>query len=142
MCNEVIKNEAGEVVELRCTYDPETRGGNAPDGRKVKGTIHWVSARHAVDAEVRLYDHLFAKEDPDDVEKGQDWKSNLNPESLQVLTDAKLEPSLAEAEPGARYQFERMGYFCADCEDSAPGKPVFNRTVTLRDKWAKIQKKK
>lgn len=142
-CTDVIKDEkTGEVVEIRCTYDPETRGGNAPDGRKVKGTIHWVSAEHAVDAEVRLYDHLFDKEDPSDVEEGQDWKSNLNPNSLEVLTDAKLEPSLADAEGGSRYQFERNGYFCVDTVDSKPGALVVNRTVSLRDTWAKVQKKK
>ncbi len=142
-CTDVIKDEAtGEVIELRCTYDPETRGGNAPDGRKVKGTIHWVSAEHAVDAEVRLYDHLFDKEDPDDVEEeGQDWKSNLNPNSLEVLTGCKLEPSLADAEPSSRYQLERNGYFCFDSVDSKPGALVLNRTVSLRDTWAKVQKK-
>jgi len=140
-CTDVVKDEAGEVIEIRCTYDPETRGGNAPDGRKVKGTIHWVSAEHAVPAEVRLYDHLFAKEDPGDVEEGQDWKSNLNPNSLEVLTDSRIEPSVAEAEPGSRYQLERNGYFCVDSVDSKPGALVLNRTVSLRDTWAKMQKK-
>ncbi|MCA9921865.1 MAG: glutamine--tRNA ligase, partial [Anaerolineales bacterium] len=121
----------------RCTYDPESRGGNSPDGRKVKGTIHWVSAEHAVEAEVRLYDTLFTKERPE--EEG-DFIANLNPNSLQV-TKAMVEPDLAEAKPGAQYQFMRQGYFVADAVDSKPGKPVFNRTVTLRDTWAKLQKK-
>jgi glutaminyl-tRNA synthetase len=137
-CTDVIKDDAGEVVELRCTYDPETKGGNAPDGRKVKGTIHWVSVEHAANAEVRLYDHLFVKEDPDDVEGDADWRSNLNPNSLETLTDCKLEPSLAEAELGVGYQFERTGYFCLD-KDSKPGKLVFNRAVSLRDTWAKVK---
>ena len=136
----VVKNEKGEVVEVHCTYDPATRGGNAPDGRKVKATIHWVSAAHAVDAEVRLYDTLFTKENPDDAEEGKDFISNLNPKSLEVIPDAKLEPSLAETEPGKRYQFERLGYFSVD-PDSKPGKPVFNRTVALKDTWAKVEKK-
>jgi glutaminyl-tRNA synthetase len=140
-CVDVVKDVSGEVVELRCTYDPATRGGDAPDGRKVKGTIHWVSAQHAIDAEVRLYDHLFAKPDPDDVPEGQDYRANLNPKSLEVLTGCKLEPSLASAKIGDRLQFERLGYFCVD-KDSAPGKLVFNRAVTLRDTWAKIEKKK
>jgi len=139
-CTDVIKDEEGNIVELHCTYDPATRGGDAPDGRKVKATLHWVSVKHAIDAEVRLYDHLFDKEDPLDVSEGQSWLDNLNPDSLQVLTGCKLEPSLAAAEPGERYQFERNGYFCVD-PDSTPGKPVFNRTVTLRDTWAKIQKR-
>ncbi len=139
-CDDVVKDPAtGEVVELRCTYDPATKGGNAPDGRKVKGTIHWVSAAHAVDAEVRLYDPLFTVPDPDDVPEGKDWKDNLNPESLVVLTGCKLEPSLANARPGTGYQFERQGYFCLD-KDAAPGAPVFNRSVSLRDSWAKIEK--
>jgi glutaminyl-tRNA synthetase len=139
-CVGVEKDAAGNVVELRCTYDPATKGGDAPDGRKVKGTIHWVSAQHAIDAEVRLYDHLFAKPDPDDVPEGQTYLANLNPRSLEVLTGCKLEPSLAAAKVGDRFQFERLGYFCAD-KDSAPGKLVFNRSVTLRDTWAKIEKK-
>jgi glutaminyl-tRNA synthetase len=140
-CIGVVKDPAtGAVIELRCTYDPATRGGNAPDGRKVKATIHWVSAAHAADAEVRLYDHLFTKPDPDDVPEGQDYRANLNPNSLQVLTGCKLEPSLASAAPGSRYQFERLGYFCVDPIDSKPGALVFNRTVTLRDTWAKIEK--
>jgi len=126
------------VIEVHCTYDPATRGGNAPDGRKVKSTIHWVSGSHAVDAEVRLYDKLFTKEDPNDVEEGADFTANLNPNSLEVTT-AKLEPSVANAPAGTRYQFERLGYFCAD-PDSKPGKPVFNRTVALKDTWAKIEK--
>ncbi len=138
-CTDVVKDDAGEVVELRCTYDPETRGGNAPDGRKVKATLHWVSAEHAVDAEVRLYDHLFNRIDPGG--DGEDFLTHLNPDSLEVITDAKLEPSLGQAQPGDRYQFERLGYFCADTTDSQPGAPVFNRTVTLRDTWAKIEKK-
>ncbi len=139
-CTDVIKDENGEVIELRCTYDPETRGGSAPDGRKVKGTLHWVSADHAIDAEVRLYDHLFMKENPGEVEEGEDWKSNLNPDSLQILDGCKLEPSVADAKPGDRFQFERQGYFCVDL-DSTDDNLVFNRTVTLRDTWAKIQKK-
>ncbi len=137
-CQEVVKDDSGRVVELRCTYDPATRGGDAPDGRKVKATLHWVSAAHAVGAEVRLYDHLFATEDPTDVEEGQDWTANVNPESLTVLTECALEPSLAEVEPGQRFQFERKGYFTVD-PDSHPGAPVFNRTATLRDTWKKLQ---
>ena len=139
-CTGVVKNDAGEVVEVHCTYDPATRGGNAPDGRKVKSTIHWVSAAHALDAEVRLYENLFTKEDPNDVPEGQDFTANLNPNSLQVLTHCKLEPSLANARPGSRYQFERLGYFCVD-PDSKPGQPVFNRTVALKDTWQKIEKR-
>jgi glutaminyl-tRNA synthetase len=137
-CEEVVKDAQGNVVELRCTYDPATRGGDAPDGRKVKATLHWVSAAHAVSAEVRLYDHLFSQQDPDDVPEGGNYKDNLNPESLETLTDCRVEPSVAQAEPGKRYQFERHGYFCVD-RDSA-GAPVFNRTVSLRDTWAKIAK--
>lgn len=136
-CNEVIKNAAGEVTELHCTYDPETHGGNAPDGRKVKGTIHWVSASHAFEAQVRLYDRLFTVEDPNKEDDGKTYLDHLNAESLEVIADAKLEPGLAKAEPGERFQFERLGYFCADAGDSQAGKPVFNRTVTLRDAWAK-----
>ncbi len=140
-CVDVIKDpETGEVVELRCTYDPETRGGYAPDGRKVRGTIHWVSAQHAHDAEVRLYDRLFNKPNPAEVEEGQDFTANLNPNSLQVLTGCKVEPSLAGAEPGSIYQFERKGYFCVDVLDSTPEHLVFNRTVSLRDTWKKIEK--
>jgi glutaminyl-tRNA synthetase len=138
-CTGVVKDSQGRVIELRCTYDPATRGGDAPDGRKVKGTIHWVSAAHAVPAEVRLYDHLFLKPDPSDVPEGQDYLSNLNPNSLVVLSGCRLEPSLAGAPVGSRFQFERLGYFCVD-QDSQPGKLVFNRTVTLRDTWAKIEK--
>ena len=138
-CTDVIKDENGEITELHCTYDPETRGGNAPDGRKVKATIHWVSTEHAVDAQVRLYDHLFTKPDPDDTEPDQDWLSNLNPASLEELPHAKLEASLASARFGDRFQFERNGYFCVD-EDSTDEQLVFNRTVTLRDTWAKIEK--
>ena len=139
-CTDVVKNSRGDFTELHCTYDPATRGGAAPDGRKVKATIHWVSAAHAVDAEVRLYDHLFLKPNPDDAPEGRDWKANLNPKSLESLTGCKLEPSLAGAKSGDRFQFERLGYFCAD-PDSGPGKPVFNRTATLRDEWARIQKR-
>jgi glutaminyl-tRNA synthetase len=136
----VVKNDAGEVVEVHCTYDPATRGGNAPDGRKVKSTIHWVSAAHAIDAEVRIYDKLFTKEDPNQVDEGQEFTANLNPNSLEVITNAKLEPSLANAPVEGRYQFERLGYFCVD-PDSKPGRPVFNRTVALKDTWAKVEKK-
>ena len=140
-CTSLVKNDKGEVVEVHCTYDPATRGGNnPPDGRKVKSTIHWVSAAHAVNAEVRIYENLFSKEDPNQTEEGQDFTANLSPNSLEVLTDCKLEPSLANAAVGSRYQFERLGYFCADLE-SAPGKLVFNRTVALKDTWAKIEKK-
>jgi glutaminyl-tRNA synthetase len=142
-CVKVTKDErTGEVKELHCTYDPQTRGGSSPDGRKVQGTIHWVSAAHALQAEVRLYDHLFAKPDPDDVPEGSDYKANLNPNSLEVLTSCWVEPSLAGAAPGSRYQFERQGYFCVDSVTSAPQKLLFNRTVTLRDSWAKIADKK
>jgi glutaminyl-tRNA synthetase len=135
-----VKNKAGEVIEVHCTYDPASRGGNSPDGRRVKSTIHWVSAKHAIDAEVRIYENLFRKENPDDVEPGQDFSANLNPHSLEVIADAKLEPSLASAAVGARFQFERLGYFAVD-PDSRPGKPVFNRTVGLKDSWAKVEKK-
>jgi len=140
-CTGAVKNAAGEITEVHCTYDPATRGGNAPpDGRKVKATIHWVSAAQAVSGEVRLYGNLFLKEDPGQVEEGRDFTANLNPKSLEVLVDCRLEPVLANVEPGARYQFERLGYFSVDA-DSAPGKPVFNRTVTLKDAWAKIEKR-
>ena len=139
-CTGVVKDASGEIVEVHCTYDPATYGGNAPDKRKVKATIHWVSAAQAASGEVRLYDNLFLKEDPGQVEEGQDFTANLNPKSLEVLTDCKLEPALADAVEGARYQFERLGYFSVDA-DSAPGKPVFNRTVTLKDAWAKIEKR-
>jgi glutaminyl-tRNA synthetase len=139
-CVDVVKDKNGQVIELHCTYDPATRGGDSPDGRKVKATLHWVSAVHALDAEVRLYDHLFAKEDPDIVEEGTDFTANINPDSREILTSCKVEPSLADAQPGDRFQFERQGYFCVD-PDSSEGKLVFNRTVTLRDTWAKIEKK-
>ena len=140
-CTSLVKDEkSGEVVEVHCTYDPATRSGNAPDGRKVKATIHWVSAQHAINAEVRLYESLFSKEDPNDVPESQEFTANLNPNSLETLTAAKLEPSLASAKPGDRYQFERLGYFCAD-PDSTSEKLVFNRTVQLRDTWAKIEKR-
>ncbi len=138
-CQEAIKDEAGNVVEIRCTYDPETRGGNAPDGRKVKATLHWVSAPHALDAEVRLYDTLFSAANPTKVEEGGDWLDNLNPDSLVVVDGCKLEPSLADANPGDRFQFERKGYFVVD-PDTSGDRLVFNRTVTLRDTWAKMQR--
>jgi glutaminyl-tRNA synthetase len=139
-CTDLVKDpKTGEAIELHCTYDPATRGGNAPDGRKVKGTIHWVSAKHAVQAEVRLYDHLFTKPDPDDVPEGQDYRANLNPNSLLVIPAAQLEPSLAASAVGSRYQFERQGYFCVD-RDTTADKLVFNRSVSLRDTWAKIEK--
>ncbi|MFC1734611.1 glutamine--tRNA ligase/YqeY domain fusion protein [Candidatus Hydrogenedentota bacterium] len=140
-CVDVAKDDAtGEIVELHCTYDPETRGGWSEDGRKVKGTLHWVSAAHAVPAEVRLYDHLFSKPDPENVEEGFDFMSNLNPESLEVLSDCLVEPGLAEDNPENTVQFLRHGYFCIDSKDSTSEKLVFNRTVSLRDSWAKIQK--
>jgi glutaminyl-tRNA synthetase len=140
-CTGVVKDAAtGAVTEIHCSYDPATRGGNAPDGRKVKSTIHWVSAAHALDCEVRLYDTLFTKEDPSDVPEGRDFTDNLNPNSLEVVPNAKLEPSVAGAPPGTRYQFERLGYFCVDRASTA-SKLVFNRTVALRDTWAKIEKK-
>ncbi len=139
-CNRVVSDKQGNILELHCTYDPETRGGQAPDGRKVKATIHWVSAEHAVDAEVRLYEHLFTKENPEDVPEGQDFLANLNPKSLQILSSCKLEPSLGRAKAGERFQFERLGYFCVD-PDSTAQKLVFNRTVTLRDSWVKTSKK-
>jgi glutaminyl-tRNA synthetase len=135
----VIKNDQGTVVELRCTYDPATRGGNAPDGRKVKSTIHWVSAAHAAEADVRLYDRLFSEADPEAAGDG-DFKACLNPASLTRLEGCKLEPALAQSAPGTIVQFERLGYFCADIKDTTPGRAVFNRTVTLRDPWAKIDK--
>jgi len=139
-CTDVVKDDSGQVVELRCTYDPATRGGDSPDGRKVKATLHWVSAERALDAEVRLYDHLFTKPDPEDMPDGQDFTANLNPDSMKIATACKVEPSLADAKPMDRFQFERIGYFCVD-GDSRPGKLVFNRTVTLKDTWAKIQQK-
>jgi glutaminyl-tRNA synthetase len=134
----VVKDEqTGEVVELHCTYDPETRGGDSPDGRKVRATLHWVSAAHALEAEVRLYDHLFLKPDPG--EDGQDFRTYFNPKSLEILTSCRVEPGLTGAAPESRYQFERQGYFCVD-PDSFNKKPVFNRTVPLRDTWAKVEK--
>ena len=140
-CVGVVKDEeTGEVVELHCTYDPETRGGDAPDGRRVKSTLHWVSARHAIPATVRLYENLFNKENPNEVAEGEDFKDYLNPNSLEVLSACRVEPSLAEAAPGIRYQFERLGYFCLDPVDSRPEALVFNRTVALRDPYAKILK--
>ena len=139
-CVDVVKDpETGAVTELRCTYDPETKSGSAQSNRKVKATLHWVSAAHAIEAEVRSYDHLFSKENPEDVEEGADWTANLNPTSLETLTSCRVEPSLKGATPGNRYQFERLGYFCVDT-DSSDGRMVFNRTVTLRDTWAKIEK--
>jgi len=139
-CVNVLKDEqSGEVVEVHCTYDPATQGGDSPDGRKVKSTLHWVSAEHALEAEVRLYDNLFNKADPMDVEDGTDFRAYLNPNSLEILTSCRVEPTLAGAPPGSRYQFERLGYFCVD-PDSSPGKLVFNRAVSLRDTWSKIQK--
>ena len=140
-CTSVVKDSGtGEVVELRCTYDPATRGGDAPDGRTSKATLHWVSASQSAEAEVRVYDTLFSQRDPEEVKEGQDWKSNLNPQSLEVLRGCRVEPCLQGAAPGSLWQFERLGYFCADSRDSRPGRPVFNRTVTLRDPWARIQK--
>jgi glutaminyl-tRNA synthetase len=137
-CNSVVKNDSGEVVEIHCSYDPETRSGNAPDGRKVKATIHWVSATDSVDAEVRLYDKLFTKPNPNQTEEGEEFTANLNPASLEVLRGCKLERSLVNAKPGDRHQFERLGYFCVDL-DSKPGALVFNRTIPLKDTWAKIE---
>jgi len=137
-CQAVIKNEQGEIVELRCTYDPETRGGSAPDGRKVKGTLHWVSEPHAITAEIRLYDRLFNQPNPG--AGGTDFKAALNPNSMEIITNSQVEPSLANAVAGIRYQFERQGYFCVDSVDGLEGALVFNRIVTLRDSWAKIEK--
>ena len=134
-CDDVVKDEAGNILELVCTYDPESRGGNSPDGRKVKGTIHWVSAEYAVDAELRLYNPLFSAENP---EEGGDFTEHLNPNSVEIIS-AKVEPNLAETEPGQAFQFMRQGYFVADSEDHTPEKSVFNRTVTLRDSWAKVK---
>ena len=141
-CVDVVKDEqTGEVIELHCTYDPDTRGGDSPDGRKVKATLHWVSAAHSIDAKVRLYDHLFTKVDPTAEKEGPDFKSYINPNSLITLKLCKVEPSMADAQPGSRYQFERQGYFCVDSVDSAEGKLIFNRTVSLRDSWARVKKK-
>lgn len=139
-CEEVVRDADGNIAELRCSYDPQTRGGSSPDGRKVRATLHWVSAAHAIDAELRLYDHLFTRWNPDEDADGADWLDFLNPESLVVIADAKLEPSLKDAAPGSRYQFERQGYFCVDTEDSTPDRLVFNRTATLRDSWARAQR--
>jgi glutaminyl-tRNA synthetase len=136
----VVKNPRGEIIEVHCTYDPATRGGNAPDGRKVKSTIHWVSAAHSVNAEIRLYDTLFNKPDPNEVDEGSDFTANLNRHSLEVVAQAKLEPSLKQAQLGEPYQFERLGYFSLD-QDSTPAALVFNRTVALKDTWAKVEKK-
>ena len=138
-CTGVVKDASGNITEVHCTYDPATRGGDSPDGRKVKGTIHWVDALHAIDAEVRLYDHLFNKPDPEDVPEGQDWKANLNPNSLQIVS-AKVEPSLRGVAVGEKFQLERIGYFSVD-KDSSPDKLVLNRAVSLKDSWAKEQKK-
>ncbi|MCD6080108.1 MAG: glutamine--tRNA ligase, partial [Candidatus Omnitrophica bacterium] len=138
-CVEVKKNpQTGEIEEILCTYDPQTKGGYAPDGRKVKATLHWVSVPHAVNAEVRLYDYLFTKEDLSNLEEGEDFKNYLNPHSLIVLKECKLEPGLNSVSPGERFQFERLGYFCVD-KDSSAGKLIFNRIVTLKDSWAKIK---
>ena len=139
-CTGLVKNQNGEITEVRCTYDPTTKSGSGVEGKKVKGTIHWVSAAHAVPAEVRLYDHLFNKPNPDDFAEGQDFTVNLNPNSLETLLACRLEPSLTNAAPGNRFQFERHGYFIADAKDSSTAHLVFNRTVTLRDSWAKIEK--
>ena len=136
-CNEVIKDSTGEITELHCTYDPLSKGGKSPDGRKVKGTIHWVSAKHAVDIEVRLYDRLFNNENPDIAEEGKDFKSNLNPDSLKII-NAKAEPCIKNSKVLEKFQFERQGYFCVD-KDSVEGKLVFNKTVGLKDSWAKIK---
>jgi glutaminyl-tRNA synthetase len=140
-CVDVIKDKkTGEVTELHCAYDPLTKGGDAPDGRKVEATLHWVSARHALEAEVRLFDYLFTKRNPDDVGEGGDFKSNLNPHSLEVIKSCRIEPSVKNAKPPSRYQFERKGYFCIDALDSTDERLVFNRIVSLRDTWAKIEK--
>jgi len=141
-CTGVVKDSAGNITEVHCTYDPATRGGDSPDGRKVKSTIHWVSAPHAAEAQVRLYDHLFSVPDPEDVPEGQSFLANLNPNSLTIVRGARLEPSLASARPGDTFQFERQGYFCVDSVDSRPGALVFNRAVSLKDSWAKIEKRK
>ena len=140
-CESVVKDAAGNITAIHCTYDPDTKSGGPNANKKVKGTIHWVSAPHAVDAEVRLYDRLFSKEDPNDIPEGKSFLDFVNPDSLKVLTACKLEPMLAKAEPGSRYQFERVGYFCVDIKDAKPGTPVFNRTVTLKDTWAKIEQR-
>jgi glutaminyl-tRNA synthetase len=139
-CIDTVRDENGNITELICTYDPDTKGGNTPDGRKIQGTIHWVSAAHCYEGEIRLYNHLFTRENPEDTQEGEDFTTNLNPESL-IIQKGLLEPSLRDALPGDKFQFERVGYFCVDSKYSGPGKPVFNRTVTLRDTWAKMQGK-
>ena len=140
-CVDVVKDpNTGEVIELLCEYDPLTKGGNTPDGRRIQGTIHWLSVKHAQELEVRLYDNLFMKENPNEVEEGKTYLDNINPDSLSIIR-AKVEPSLRSAKPGEKYQFERLGYFCVDSKHSKPNEPVFNRTVTLRDTWAKIAAK-
>jgi glutaminyl-tRNA synthetase len=140
-CTDFVRDDKGKVVEVHCTYDPESIGGQAPDGRRVKGTLHWVSASEAIDAEVRMYDRLFLEEDPEDVEEGEDFTANLNPDSMEILENAKLEPALADAQPGSRYQFMRKGFFYLDPESTKENDKVFNLTVPLRDTWAKIVKK-
>ena len=141
-CIDVVKDDrTGEITELHCVYDPETRGGHAPDGRKVRGTIHWVSAPHSIEAEIRLYDHLFTAERPEDPQDKTNYLEYLNSNSLETLTSCRIEPSLADAHPGSKYQFERQGYFCVDTVDSSPMHMVFNRTVPLRDSWARIQRR-
>ena len=139
-CTDVVKDDQGNIVEVRCTYDPATKGGDSPDGRRVKSTLHWVCADKSVRAEVRLYDNLFAKENPDETDEGKDFLANMNPHALEVLADCRVEPSLADAKPLTRVQFERLGYFCVDADTEKEGRLVFNRTVSLRDKWARIQK--
>jgi glutaminyl-tRNA synthetase len=138
-CTDVVKDASGNIVELHCTYDPATRGGDAPDGRSPKATLHWLSANDAIKAEVRLYDHLFTNENPDEVEEGKTFKDYINPDSLKILNNCFVEPSVKNAKPQERFQFERLGYFCVDSNSQA-GRLVFNRTVTLKDTWAKIQK--
>lgn len=140
-CTDVIKDEDNNIIELRCTYDPETRGGMSPDGRRVKGTLHWVSVQHGLQVEARLYDHLFNRPDPENVEDGRDFLDNINLDSLQVIDNCVVEPSLKEAKVGEAYQFIRKGYFCLDSKDSSSDRLIFNRTVSLRDSWAKIQKR-
>jgi len=139
-CVHIVKDDSGRIIEIHCTYDPATKGGDSADGRKVKATLHWVSAVHSVPAEVRLYDHLFLKPDPDDIVPGSDWRSNVNTNSLETLAGCRLEPALGQISRDQRVQFERLGYFCLD-QDSTPEKPVFNRSVTLKDTWAKIEQK-
>jgi glutaminyl-tRNA synthetase len=140
-CTEVVKDAGGRIVELRCTYDPATRGGDSPDGRKVKATLHWVSAPHAITVEARLYDRLFSVEDPEDVPDGKTFLDHINPDSRAVVADAKAEPSLVTATPGETFQFERLGYFCVD-SDTRPGRLVFNRTTSLRDTWARVEQRR